>query len=47
MSEMSYWKDGKPNTGAESRTGMIRSEDDHADPVVEVEECVRGHELLY
>lgn len=46
MSELSNRMSGKPNSRAESRSGVIRSEDDDADTVVKVEESVRSHKLL-
>ena len=45
-SELRYRKNGKPDSGAESRSGVIRSEDDGADPVVEVKKSVRSHKVL-
>lgn len=45
--EMRYRKNGKPDSGAECMSGVIRSEDDGAHPVVEVKKCVCSHEVLF
>jgi hypothetical protein len=44
--ELNYRKNGKPDSGAESRSGVVRSEDDGAHTVVEVKKSVRSHKVL-
>jgi hypothetical protein len=46
VSEVRYRKNGKPDSGAESMSSVIRSEDDGAHPVVEVKEGVCSDKVL-
>jgi len=39
-------ENGKPDTGTEGRSVVIRSEDDGANTVIEVKEIVRSHKVL-